>query len=112
MSRSRKFNVGKSVEDFEKISFEINGETFNCKRAIQGVVLLEFARDASEDDGAGSARALYNFLESVLQEGEWDRLNELLHSDDVIIEIKEIGEIVSWLMEEYSDRPTKESKDS
>ena len=112
MARFKKFSGGRDISEFEELKFELNGVEFEAKPAIQGTVLLGFVRDASSDDGGDSAKALYNFLESALEEKEYDRLQRLLNDDKVIIDIEIIGEIVSWLVTEYSDRPTKQPEDS
>lgn len=106
MARRKTFSGGTDISDFEPLEFELNGDTFNCLPAIQGSVLLEFVRDAGDDDGASSAKALYNFLNSAMEQEEYDRLQKVLHDPKVIIDIELIGEIVSWLVEEYSSRPT------
>lgn len=112
MARFKKFAGGTKISDFEPLEFELNGEHFSCKPAVQGSVLLEFVRDAAGEDGADSARALYNFLESSMETAEYERLSTLLHDPEVIIDIALIGEIVSWLVEEYSERPTTPPEDS
>lgn len=112
MARFKKFSGGTKITDFEPLSFELNGETFECLPAIQGSVLLEFVRDADSESGAGSAKALYNFLEQSMTEEEYARLDDVLHSDEVIIDVNLIGEIVAWLVEEYSSRPTKQPEPS
>lgn len=112
MARFKKFSGGTKISDFPPLEFDLNEEHFKCKPAIQGSVLLEFVRDAAGDDGADSAKALYNFLESAMDEEEYKRLQEVLHNPDVMIDITLIGEIVSWLVEEYSERPTTPPEDS
>jgi hypothetical protein len=106
MARTKKFAGGTKLSDFEPLDFELNGVKFDCKPAIQGSVLLEFVRDADGDSGGDSAKALYSFLSSAMAEEEYNRLQTVLHDPDIIIDIELIGEIVAWLVEEYSARPT------
>ena len=106
MARTKVFSGGTDISEFEDLEFELNGTKFSCLPAIQGSVLLEFIRDADSDDGAGGAKALYNFLESSMVEEEYKKLQEVLHDPKIIIDIELIGEIVSWLVEEYGSRPT------
>lgn len=108
MARFKKFAGGKKISDFEPLNFELNGTQFNCFPAIQGSVLLEFVRDASSESGGDSAAALYNFLSSAMPTEEYAKLQGVLHDPETIIEIDLIGEIVSWLVEEYSSRPTQQ----
>lgn len=110
MPRFKKFSGGTKITDFEPLEFELNDEKFHCNAAIQGSVLLEFAKSADSD--AGVAVALYEFLRSAMSEEEYVRLDTILKSPDVIIDVELIGEIVSWLVEEYSSRPTSPPEDS
>lgn len=112
MARFKQFRGGRKIEEFEPVMFELNDETFKCYSAIPGAVLLEFVRDATDEENGNSASALYNFLESAMPDAEYKRLQELLKKPDVIIDIEMIGEIVSWLVEEFSDRPTQQPEDS
>lgn len=112
MARFKKFSGGTKITDFPPLNFELNGTSFECLPAIQGSVLLEFVRDAGGEDGADSAKALYNFLQSAMPEEEYNKLQGVLHDPNVIIDITLIGEIVSWLVEEYSERPTMQPEDS
>lgn len=111
MARHKTFAGGTSISEFEPINFTLNGEEFNCHPAIPGAVLLEFVKDA--DSGTGdSAKALYNFLASSMPEEEYEKLQKTLKNPKVIIEIETIGEIVTWLVEEYSSRPTQRPENS
>lgn len=111
MTRFKKFSGGTKITDFEPLEFDLNGEHFKCNAAIQGSVLLDFAR-FSDSEGGDSATALYEFLRASMPADEYDRLQAVLHDPDVIIDIELIGEIVSWLVEEYAERPTKQPEDS
>lgn len=110
MARYKKFSGGRKLSEFEPLNFELNGHEFSCYPAIQGSVLLEFVRDAAAADSGGgdSAKALYNFLSSAMPEAEYNKLQDVLHDKETIIEVELIGEIVSWLVEEYSARPTQQ----
>lgn len=105
--RFKKFDGGKKLDEYDPLGFELGGEEFNCHPAIQGAVFLDFV-EKSDDEGSSSAAALYEFLQSAMPEEEYDRLQKLLHSDDVIFEIDVIGDVVKYLVEEYSSRPTQE----
>ena len=111
MARHKSFAGGTEISEFEPLNFSLNGEDFNCHPAIPGAVLLEFVKDA--DSGTGdSAKALYNFLSSAMPDEEYEKLQKTLRNPEVIIEIETIGEIVSWLVEEYASRPTQRPENS
>lgn len=111
MARHKSFAGGTKISEFEPLNFSLNDEEFNCHPAIPGAVLLEFVRDA--DSGTGdSAKALYNFLSSAMPDEEYERLQKQLKNPEIIIDIDVIGEIVAWLVEEYSSRPTQRPENS
>lgn len=107
MARFKKFEAGKKITDFESLGFELNGHDFECYPAIQGAVFLDFISISEKEDGA-AASALYGFLKDSMPKKEYDRLQEVLHDPEVIIEIETIAEIVKYLVEEYASRPTQE----
>lgn len=106
MARHKKFHGGTKISEFEPLTFELNGSEFTCNPAIPGAALLNFVKDADGDSGGDSAKALFNFLKAAMPVDEYKRLDEVLNAPDVIIDIELIGEIVSWLVEEFSSRPT------
>lgn len=106
MARFKKFAGGTKIDDFEALGFEVNGSEFEAVPAIPGTVLLDFIKDADSDSGGDSARALYNFFEKVLEDDDYRRFRGVLDDPKVIIDLEFIGEIASWLVSEYSARPT------
>lgn len=112
MARFKKFTGGKRISDYEPLEFELNGNVFKCRPAIQGTVMLEFIKKTSSENGGDAATALYDFLQSSMPEEEYVRLDKLLKNPEVIIEIETIGEVVTWLIEQYSKRPTQQPEPS
>jgi hypothetical protein len=110
--RKKTFRGGKAITDFEPIEFELNDQTFTCKPALQGAVLLEFVAKADGDSGGAAAGALYGFFEDAMEPGEYARFRDYLKSPDLIIDMELIGEIAAWLVEQYTDRPTSPSGSS
>lgn len=104
--RHRSFSSTEEQEQVLPLGFDLHGEDFDVYPEIQGAVLLEFIE--STDDGNGAA-ALLRFLKTVMPEGEWVRLDALLHDPVKITKLEKIAEIVSYLVEEYSSRPTTAS---
>lgn len=106
-ARTKKFSSKLKMSDFEPLSFELNEETFNCKAALQGGYLLKFVAEADSDQGGRSSEALLGFFEYVMEKDEFERWNKMLDDPENIIDIEVIGEIVAYLIEEYTSRPTK-----
>lgn len=110
--RSKSFKGGKAIDEFEPIEFDLNDQHFVCKPALQGAVLLEFVAKADSDSGGQAAGALYGFFSDCMEEGEYNRFRAYLNDPGLIIDMETIGEIASWLVEEYTARPTQQSGSS
>lgn len=108
MPRHKDFSGGKKISDFEPLTFTLNDQTFEAKPAIQGTTLLEFVAAADSDSGGAAAGALYDFFKNVMRAEEYARFMDVLNDPDVIIDMELIGDIATWLVEEYSTRPTEQ----
>jgi hypothetical protein len=108
VARHKDFSGGKKITDFEPLTFTLNKKKFTAKPAIQGSVLLEFVASADSDSGGAAATALYSFFEDVMEPDEYKRFMDVLKDPKVIIDMGLIGEIASWLVEEYATRPTEQ----
>jgi hypothetical protein len=96
----------------EPLSFKLHEEEFHCWPNLQGSVLLELAAGTSEQDNASTVRTMTDFFDSALLPESLERFNALLKHKEKIVSIETLAEITSWLVEEYSARPTKESSGS
>lgn len=109
---TRKKNFGSTVEEVEALEFTLFDEQFQCRPQLQGATLLTYSkRFASEDLGEVNA-AFLEFFESALKKDAYTRFKSLIESEDKIVRIETLGEIAEWLIEEYTDRPTDQSKGS
>lgn len=104
--RHRSFTATRKASDYSPLSFELNGETFNVKPIVQGGYLLKFVSQADSDSGGEASGALFRFFDDVMEPPERIRFQTMLDDPDTIIDIELIGEIVAYLMEEYTARPT------
>lgn len=111
-ARRKSFKGGKSIDEFEPVEFDLNDKTFYCKPAMQGAVLLDFVSKADSDQGGQAAGALYGFFKDAMEEAEYARFREYLNDPKIIFDMSEIGDIASWLVEEYTARPTEGSEHS
>lgn len=111
-NRRKSFKGGKAITEFEPIEFDLNDQTFKCRPALQGATLLEFVSKADGESGGAAAGALYGFFQDAMEEAEYKRFRDYLNSPDLIIEMDTIGEIATWLVEEYTARPTQPSESS
>lgn len=108
MARHKSFGVENPYANAEPVTFDIYGESFTCKAAVQGSALLRFGVEASDN----SASAVMNFFRLVMDEENFERFEELIESDDKIVDAALLGEIAGYLVSEYSSRPTGPSSSS
>ena len=109
-TRHRTFTPKARAASLEPVTFDLFGQIFKAVPQIQGIVLMELV-EATEDGEKASVGALLQFLKSTLIDGDFERLNDLLHSNDPskIVSIEDIADIVSFLVGEYTSRPTEAS---
>lgn len=95
-------------EEKAPVTFDIADETFTAKPDIQGIVLMDFLEE-STSGGVSSIVAFKSFLKEALEEEEYKRFNTYLRTAPKQIPVETITEIVQFLIEEYTSRPTKAS---
>ena len=110
-ARFKDFGAG-GVANTEPLSFKLHEQDFKCRPSIQGKVLLDMVASASTIDGAGAALIIPTFFAKVLEEESFARFTILLDDPNKIVSVEALGEITSWLLEQYASRPTQGSEDS
>lgn len=111
-TRHKDFGAPVDPEALEPVSFSLYGQEFFCHPDIQGVSLLTFIRDADSKDGSKAADALLGIYRHVMPEKEYEKFDKLINSPDTVVPIDVLAEIVNWLVEVYTDRPTQEQSSS
>ncbi len=106
--RTKDFGKGAKQSDFEPLEFTLAGKTFKCHPALSGKFLLDMAASTDPNNPASGAIAVNKFFERALKPADYERFNALLDDPNVIITSETLGEILSWLVEEYAERPTEE----
>jgi len=91
-----------------RLSFELLGETFEAYGSIPGAVLLDFI-GSSDDNSSSTARGIGDYLKAALPKDEYVRFNEFVRDPENDIELEVLSEIVSFLIEEQTSRPTEAS---
>lgn len=110
-SRFKDFGSGAAVEEKEPIVFKLHEEEFTCVPALQGKVLMSLVSKSQSEDPAESIGVIDTFFSSVLVDESLERFNALLEDKDRIVNMETLGEIISWLVEEYSGRPNQQPED-
>lgn len=112
MARFKDFGTGKDQAQRELITFKLHEEEFFCVANIQGKVLLDITAKSSADDAATSAQVMSDFFDYVLTEESSKRFDVLVHDKEKFVHVETLGEIVGWLMGQYSDRPEEQPEAS
>lgn len=112
MSKFKDFGSGTSSAEKETISFKLYGQEFSCLPELQGKVLLGFVASSTEEDPAAQAKAIEAFFEYVLTAESLIEFNLLTTSKDKIVSVETLSEIISWIVEQYTDRPEEQPEDS
>lgn len=108
------------IKDFSKkrkdISFRIDDDVFHAARAIPAEILMDFAGEFAELNASATVEkqlsAFRSMFEMVLQPESLKLFTERLRDRDNPIEIDQVEDIVTWLLEEYGLRPTEVSSSS
>lgn len=103
------------IRDFTKqrkdISFRVDDDMFHAARGVPAEVLLDFASEFAGMELTATVdqqlRAFRSMLEVVLLPDSLERFNERMRDRENPIEIDQVEDIVTWLMEQYGLRPTE-----
>jgi hypothetical protein len=112
MAKFKDFGSGKAPENKETISFKLYDEEFFCVPSMQGRVMLKLVKDSSSSDPIAAAGTIDSFFDQVLTDESLERFNALTTNKEKIVTTDALGEIVGWLLEEYSGRPEAQPEDS
>lgn len=110
-TRFKDFGEDQNVNK-EPLTFKLYGEEFHCHTALQGKALLDTVSKADAEDPAAAARMIDDFFKKSLKEESYERFNALLNDPEKIVTVETLSEITAWLVEQYSERPTKGPEDS
>lgn len=109
-ARHMDFGTPSKATDYSPVSFTIAGEDFECKRAIQGKILLDFIGDADSDQSGRAATAMQRFFKEVMSKKEYERFATLTQDSEYVFDMEELAKISAWLVEQYASRPKELSK--
>lgn len=108
MTKFKDFGSGSSDTPKAPITFKLHDEEFSCKPAIQGKILMNLASGSNSDDPGQAVKTIDSFFNYVLLEESNKRFQELLVDEHRIVSMETISDIVSWLIEEYTERPNQQ----
>lgn len=94
------------AEASEPISFRFHGQSFKAHGDGPGMVILEFAKAAANNDGMAASGAMLDFLRACMPPDEHARFYAICVDPDIVTPIEHIAIVVRGLMAKYDDRPT------
>lgn len=108
------------IRDFTKkrndISFRVDDDLFHAARGVPADVLMDFATEFSgmslSTPVDQQLKAFRSVLELVLLPESLERFNKRLRDRENPIEIDQVEQIITWLMEQYGLRPTEQPSSS
>lgn len=96
----------------DPLSFKLHGEEFHCWPDLQGQVLLQLAAGSADETGLATVQTINEFFDAALKPDSLKKFRELMKDPERIVSVDTLAEITSWLVEQYSERPTKEPSGS
>jgi len=90
----------------EPITFELEGENFEAYGQVPGAVLLDFIAASSQEDSNGTAGAILGYLKSSMDRENFKRFDKLTRDPEKVIQLQVLADIVAYLIEERTSRPT------
>jgi len=113
VAKKRHKSFAPKVDKAEPITFTILDEEFEAYPQLQGAVIIDLlaglADTGEEGNSAAAATLLTDIFEVALKPESLTRFKALTHDPERIVDLETLSEIVAWLMEEYTDRPTEDS---
>ena len=112
-NRFKDFGSGGESVAKTPLSFKLYDQEFECYPAIQGKVLLDLVAGTDGDDsGLAAAKSITQFFDVVLKPESREPFKTLLEDPEKIVTVDTLADIVAWLVEEYSSRPTQQPEPS
>lgn len=109
MTRFHDFDADRNTEP---ITFRFGGRDFTAKATCPSDVMLRFIADGAADSQSAQVDAVDAFMRQVLDAGDVEKW-EAAKTDPVApVSIKDCSDLINWLVEEYSGRPTSEPSPS
>lgn len=95
----------------EAVVFSLADQEFTCVPTMPAGVLIALSNVKSPKEGEEGGENLLvqvqDFIESVMVDADVPRFREVISSKQYTITFDELVDVMNWLIEEYSDRPTQ-----
>lgn len=97
MSGPRNFDAEFPPEEREPLQFVLGGQTLTTRTQLHPAIFL------SSKEGV---EGVVDFLSKVLEPTSRDIFLKMVEDPDIVITLKQIGEVSSWVVGEMSETPT------
>jgi hypothetical protein len=105
--RFKDFGDALRASSLPPLYFDLCGKRFHCVPAMQSRKLMKFVKRAEGSEGASAGEVIHDFMDSCIVADDQDAWSALMDSDEFIIDVQLISDIVTWLITQYSSRPTQ-----
>jgi hypothetical protein len=95
-----------SASNQEAVTFRIGEDIFEAAKECPAGVLLSMAAIAADKDGNAIAGTM-DFLDSVLLPSSREKFAERMRDPENPIALNTVTDLVQWLVELYTGRPTE-----
>lgn len=103
--KTRHRSFGTAGKKSVPITFDVAGEEFTARGSLPGITVVEFAEKSKE----GGLSTINDIFEMALLPESHERFDTLIHDPEKEIDLETLTEIMGWLVEQYTSRPTKAS---
>lgn len=101
------FDQNRALRKARDRTFRIGGETFTMKASVRPEVLVEYEGMQKSDSNKDALRVLDEAICAFIEEEDGpDRYRAVRSRDDDPVDIVDIQDLVKWLVEEHTSRPT------
>lgn len=102
----------KSGQDSVPVEFEIYDEVFQAKPRLQAIEIVNFLKKNNDEASLVESfdDVILPFFKASLYAESFERFENLIRSDDKIMEVEDIVSVLQWLIEQYTNRPTDGSQ--
>lgn len=111
-SRSKNFDENDDKAPAkEPITFKLKGEEFTAIPEIQGTVLMDLVKRSTAEDPTESFDMMMELFDNALEDESLERFKALVKDKHRIVSLEKLTEVVSFLIEEYANRPEEPRED-
>lgn len=90
----------------------INDQTFKVRGAMSGIQLLNMIKAMDGDNDVDSAATMIGFIERAILVEDRERAMDYLENSEPPVPLTMLTDIITWLIEEYTGKPTEPSAPS